>query len=68
MKKHRYIKVKDPSCKNVNDMYANYSGLWNFLKLNKVQRRGDRGYMLWTNEHVYRLEVSKVPTTSREEV
>ena len=56
MSKNRYIKVKDPHCENVNDIRDSYSGLWKYLKLNKIQRRDNRGYMLWTEKHVYILE------------
>jgi hypothetical protein len=68
MKKPRYIRVKDLSCNNADDIYNNYSGLWRYLKVDRVQRRDNRGYMLWTQKHVYKLEPSNVPTTSREEV
>ena len=56
MSKNRYIKVKDPHCKNADDIRDSYSGLWKYLKLNKIQRRDNRGYMLWTEKHVYKLE------------
>ncbi len=56
MSKNRYVIVKDPNCKDINDIRDSYSGLWNYLKLNKIQRRDNRGYMLWTKKHVYKLE------------
>jgi len=62
MSKNRYIKVKDPHCKNADDIRDSYSGLWKYLKLERISRRDDnesnytRGYMLWTKKHVYKIE------------
>jgi hypothetical protein len=60
----RYIKVKDTSCNNSTDIYNNYSGLWRYLKVDRIKRQGNKGYMLWTKTHKYRVEPSNVPTTT----
>ena len=62
MKKSRFIKIKDPYCKTADDIRDNYSGLWRYLKLERVSRRDDngtnytRGYMLWTKKNVFKVE------------
>ncbi len=64
MSKNRYVIVKDPNCKDINDIRDSYSGLWNYLKLERISRRDDnganctKGYMLRTKKRIYKLEPS----------
>jgi len=56
MRGSRFIKIKNPDCRNAHTMQKNYEGLWRILKLDNIVKHS-KGFTITTKKHVYKLRV-----------